>query len=71
MSAIEDTKSFAVRVKGAVPCDDHTNQTDCETAGCYWYGDACHSDPEPPPEDIPVWVYIIVAVILGYVILSR
>jgi hypothetical protein len=36
-----------------VPCSDHETQADCEAAGCYWYGGACHSTPEngeEPPE---------------------
>ncbi|GAI07569.1 unnamed protein product, partial [marine sediment metagenome] len=24
------------------PCSEHDNQAECETAGCYWYGEACH-----------------------------
>lgn len=50
MSVRDDSENFIIRVKAAVPCEDRTNQTDCEAANCYWYNNACHSSPEPPPE---------------------
>ena len=32
-------------------CEDYTNQTDCENAGCYWWSDGtCHSTSETPPQ---------------------
>jgi len=33
-------------------CRDFTDQSNCERAGCYWYGGACHGSPEgdEPPE---------------------
>ena len=32
-------------------CSEHTNETECEAHGCYWYNGFCHSTP-PKPEDI-------------------
>lgn len=29
----------------APECWEHTNQSDCEAAGCYWYNNSCHEDP--------------------------
>ena len=28
-----------------VVCADHTDQTSCESAGCYWYDGRCHGSP--------------------------
>ena len=30
-----------------IPCSSYLTQEECEDAGCYWWGDACHSTPAP------------------------
>lgn len=30
------------------PCSSYITQPTCELAGCYWYNNACHSDPYIP-----------------------
>jgi len=32
-----------------VPCSEHTTQSSCEDANCYWYDGACHRAPKPVP----------------------
>lgn len=34
-------------------CSDYENLSDCVAAGCYWYGDACHSTPQNGDEECP------------------
>lgn len=29
-------------------CEERLTKEDCEAAGCYWWGDACHDVPAPP-----------------------
>lgn len=29
-----------------VDCEDHTTEDECLAAGCYWYDNSCHSEPE-------------------------
>lgn len=43
-----DTLFFTFTDTGGTPqnCDDYTNQTECEAAGCYWYDESCHSIPQ-------------------------
>ncbi len=40
-------------LEGAVPptptCSDYTTEEECTNAGCYWYEDACHEEPQPTP----------------------
>ena len=31
----------------APECADWTNKEECEAANCYWWANACHSEPEP------------------------
>jgi len=38
-----------------VPCSDYETQATCEAAGCYWYGDACHSTPEDEGYELPLY----------------
>lgn len=35
---------------------DYTDQTSCQSAGYYWYNDACHADP-PAVVTRTIWVY--------------
>lgn len=42
---IDETHNFDVTIS-ALPCSDYTNQSDCIAAGCYWYDDSCHSEPQ-------------------------
>lgn len=52
-------------------CDTLIDQISCETEGCYWYDDACHSVPLPPPRPgigvalIPIILIVGVAFIVG------
>lgn len=34
-----------------IPCYQHTSQSACESAGCYWYDNACHSYPDQPDNE--------------------
>ena len=34
-----------------IPCDTHTDQTTCESYGCYWYNGSCHTDA-PTADDL-------------------
>jgi len=40
---VDDTHDFDVTLTG-LPCSDHTNKTDCENAGCWWWNNSCHDD---------------------------
>jgi len=31
-------------------CEDVATESECISAGCYWYDGGCHSTPKPPPE---------------------
>ena len=45
---------YATVVSSPLPpptCPDYTIQGDCEAGGCHWWGDACHTIPEPPPHE--------------------
>ncbi len=37
----------------ALSCADHAEMAGCVGASCYWWGDACHDDPEPRRCDQP------------------
>ena len=37
-------------VPPTLTCEDINTESECTSAGCYWYGSKCHSTPEPPPE---------------------
>jgi len=32
-------------------CSDYTTEEECTAAGCYWYEDACHEEPQPTPTE--------------------
>ena len=45
---ITDERSFSMSTTGGptILCEDYTLQSECEAAGCYWWGGACHSNPQ-------------------------
>jgi len=56
---LSETKMFVVTpITNGLP----DNQADCEAAGYYWYGNACHLNPETPPTTW--WVLGLVALVI-------
>lgn len=58
---LEYINQYKIKVKacfheGETPpkaCYEHTTQSACQSAGCYWYQNSCHSSPEPEePDDL-------------------
>ncbi len=47
-----DTHQWNILIEDIITCEDYTNQTECENAGCYWYDNSCHTDPMPVPDAI-------------------
>lgn len=41
---IDDQHDFDVQI-GGLSCEEYTDPSDCENAGCYWYNNGCHSSP--------------------------
>jgi len=65
-NVVDDSRDIAIPVSVVPPpppdCALYLTEVDCLAHGCYWWGDACHSEPEVPPEEIP---WLIVAIVAG------
>jgi len=69
-NVIDDTEDIVIPVYGAPPppdCDKYYTETECLAHGCYWWGDACHGEPEVPPEEFP---WLTVAIVAGVAIIG-
>lgn len=47
-----ESSPIGIWVAAPPACEDYTTKEECEAAGCYWYGNACHSAPPALCEDI-------------------
>ena len=43
---VEDQQDISITVSGEMRCEDYTTQEECEAHGCYWYNNACHTQPQ-------------------------
>lgn len=59
-NVVDDTKDIIIPVS-VVPCEQYYTEVDCIAHGCHWWGDACHSEPEVPPEEFPWWIVPLAA----------
>ena len=69
---VDDTEDIAIPAYGVPPpppnCDQYYTEIECLAHGCYWWGDACHGEPEVPPEEEFPW--LIVAIVAGVSIIG-
>lgn len=43
VKVVDDSETSTILA--SIPCDQYTNQSDCENAGCYWCDGACQQTP--------------------------
>jgi len=68
-NVVDDTEDIVIPVSVVPPCESYYIELECVAHGCYWWGDACHSEPEvpPPPDEFP---WLIIAIVAGVSIIG-
>jgi hypothetical protein len=58
----ETISAITIPFETGIACEARTTQLDCESNGCYWYNNSCHTLPQTPTEKkaFPWWIALLV-----------